>query len=302
MMELIMDNGLWIFLIIAIIALVITIIYKKLKSKTDYDTFRITDLESLNQFLEPYGYSYNPGDDLFYSNIDAWQRQMGYSRLYDESAAPMSMIIDCEPIYFKYDNKDWLIQLWKGQYGMTSGAEIGVYYTEKVYTNTDYFNWTLYECPDDDNLLVMKFSLLKNDKRFMSRNDKHWWLTGFKLGEFSQPWELRGIFSITLKDKSMLNAFLLGLKNAGYSKNEIYVVNRTVKILFDKPKTPQPFTRMDKFDEIAQKKNKLLCDKYNELTREYDNSLDKIIALQDLGPDLLESLVKMGKSIDVFKL
>ena len=101
MMELIMNNGLWIFLIIAIIALVITIIYKKLKSKTDYDTFRITDLESLNQFLEPYGYSYNPGDDLFYSNIDAWQRQMGYSRLYDESAAPMSMIIDCEPIYFK---------------------------------------------------------------------------------------------------------------------------------------------------------------------------------------------------------
>ena len=34
-----------------------------------------------------------------------------------------SAIIDCEPIYFSYGGKRWLIELWKGQYALTTGAE-----------------------------------------------------------------------------------------------------------------------------------------------------------------------------------
>ena len=44
----------------------------------------------------------------------------------------MGMIIDCEPVRFYYGGKKWLIELWKGQYGMTTGCEIGVY-TAPVY-------------------------------------------------------------------------------------------------------------------------------------------------------------------------
>src|SRR5690554_5362892 len=106
---------------------------------------KIQDYKSFNKFLEPYGFAYDPYKDLFYSNLDAWQRDKGYCRLYDEAAAPLSMIMDCEPIYFEYDNKRWLIQFWKGQYGMTTKVEIGVYNTDKPDLNTEYFNGTFYE-------------------------------------------------------------------------------------------------------------------------------------------------------------
>ena len=69
--------------------------------------------DSLDEILNNLGYSYDYFQDIFYSDINAWQREMGYTRLYDEAAAPMSMIIDCEPIYFEYDNRQWLVEFWK---------------------------------------------------------------------------------------------------------------------------------------------------------------------------------------------
>jgi len=45
--------------------------------------------------------------------------------LYDEAAAPLGMIVDCEPIHFEYKGKRWLIQFWKGQYDLPTGAEVG---------------------------------------------------------------------------------------------------------------------------------------------------------------------------------
>ena len=45
-----------------------------------------------------------------------------------------------------------------------------------------------------------------------------------------------------------------------------------------------------------------MCDRYNELTKDYDNVLDKIIALQEIAPDMLEKIVIMVKTKDIFKL
>lgn len=103
--------------------------YFLIKRRFSKEFKEIKTYKDLNNMLKTYGYSYDVKQDIFISNHDAWQRAMGYTRIFDEAAAPMSMIIDCEPIYFEYDNKRWLIEFWKGQYGMTTGCEIGVYYT-----------------------------------------------------------------------------------------------------------------------------------------------------------------------------
>lgn len=301
MLDFISDNYYLIFIVIAVLC-VVFIVFKRLKYSIKKEIMKIKDLESFNDFLKTYGYAYEPYRDVFYTRIDAWQREMGYTRLYDEAAAPSSMIIDCEPIYFEYDNRRWMIEFWKGQYGMTTGFEIGVYYTDGPDLSDDYFNWTFYDCADDDNMLKMKFKLYKNKKIIIRREGIHWWLTGFKLGEFSQPWELIASISITLKDINMRNAFLEGLKRAGYKRKELLVNGKTVSLIFSEPKTPQPFTRIDEFDEITQKKNKLLCDSYNELTKDYDNALDKIIALQKTNPDMIKNILLMGKTKDIFKL
>lgn len=302
MFDYILNNYHLIFLIIAVVAVVLILIYRGLRSKIKREIKKIKDVESLNEFLRPYGYAYDFQQDIFYTIIDAWQREMGYTRLYDEAAAPSSMIIDCEPIYFEYDNKRWMIEFWKGQYGMTTGFEIGVYHTTGLDLSDEYFNWTFYDCDDDSNMLKMEFTLTKNNKIIIKRGGVHWWLTGFKLGEFSEPWELKASIYITLKDLNMRNAFLEGLKRAGYRRAELLVQGKTVFLTFAEPNTPQPFTRIDEFDEITQKKNKLLCHSYNELTKDYDNALDKIIALKDIDPDMLQNLLLMGKTKDIFKL
>jgi len=65
----------------------------------------------------------------------------------------------------------------------------------------------------------------------------------------------------------MCSAFIDGLKRAGYTNKEIKRYGNSVRVIFDKPRTPQPFTRTKVTDEIIQKKNKLLCDLYNEVTK-----------------------------------
>lgn len=257
--------------------------------------------KSLEELIDSLGYAYDKSQDIFYSKLNAWQRDMGYCRLYDEAAAPMSMIIDCEPIYFEYDNKRWLIEFWKGQYGMTTGCEIGVYSTDKSDIHSEYFDGTFYECVGDNDLLSMSFELNKNGKRLFKRSEAHWWLTGFKLGEFSKPGELIVFLKIKLKDSVMRDEFVNGLKNAGYEDEDIVIINDTVRLVFDKPKTQQPYTRNEVTDYMMQSNNRELINKYNEMTKDQESSIDKIIYLRDTSPELFDELFHMfGRQVEMF--
>jgi hypothetical protein len=77
----------------------------------------------LAQAVEVAGFDYDPEQDIIFSRMDAVQRRFGY----DASALLMSAVIDCEPIFFDFGGKTWMIELWKGQYGLETGCEIGVY-------------------------------------------------------------------------------------------------------------------------------------------------------------------------------
>ena len=101
--------------------------------------------------------------------------------------------------------------------------------------------------------------------------------------------------NITLKNNTMCNAFVEALKNVGYSEKEIIITGNTVDLIFDKPHTPQPITRTPETDRITQKKNKLLCDSYNEITKVYDNLKDKINAIKKQSPELYEEIIDKAK-------
>jgi len=254
------------------------------------------DKNILDKGMEIAGYGYDSEQDIFYCNMDAWQRNMGYSRLYDEATAPLGMIVDCEPIYFKYGGKRWLVELWKGQYDLSTGCEVGLYTTEEPVSDVpEAFEYIFYNCVSNEDLLPMSFSLKKNGKIIFSRDDKHWWLSGFKLGEFSEPSELTMNLNITLKDEVMLGAFKEGLKNVGYSEDEIIINGNTVGLVFDKPHTPQPTTRTMEIDRVTQMKNKLLCDKYNDITKAYNNFTDKINVIQKQAPDIYEEIIETAE-------
>jgi hypothetical protein len=275
------------------------------RSADDFLLPQLTDNDELDKVVEIAGYTYDPTQDIFISNMDPWQRNLGYCRLYDEAAAPLGMIIDCEPIYFAYKEKKWMISFWKGQYDLVTGCEIGVY-TESLDLNIfGAFTGTFYNSASNDDRLQLSFTLKKNGNTLFTRDGKHWWLTGFKLGEFSEPSDLSMEIEITLHDATMRDAFVSGLRNAGYTNREFKIDGNTVNFTFDIPHTPQPFTRTSEIDRFIQRKNELLCESYQEITKSYNNIQEKVKAIEEQAPELYEKVLKIWKkkpSYEIFNL
>ena len=249
------------------------------------------------------GFDYDKDQGIFYSIIDAWQYDYGYCRLYDEFSAPISLIFDCDPIYFDYNNKRWLIEFWKGQYGMCTGAEVGVYSTEitECKDNIDAED-VFYNKISPEEFLDMSFVLKKNGKDIIKRKDKHWWLTGFILGEYSEPEELSVDIKITLKDDKMRDAFIQGLYNAGYKDKEIKIDGNTVGIYFNKPKTKQPYTNIKALNYLMQLNNKYLCIMYKDITKPYKDYNDKLKAVKEQSPLIYNQIMDIGKWNWIIKL
>ncbi|TGE32034.1 DUF4474 domain-containing protein [Desulfosporosinus sp. Sb-LF] len=255
-----------------------------------------TGNEELDKAIEMAGYSYDLKQDIFYSTMNPWQRSIGYCRLYDEAAAPLGMIIDCEPIYFEYNKRKWMIGLWKGQYDLVTGGEIGIYTGALDLKIPDIFSGTFYNCCGDADLLQMSFTLRKNGKTLFTREGKHWWLTGFKLGEFSEPSELAMDIKITFNDEIMRDSFVTGLRSAGYLNNEFTIDSNSVSFAFDIPHTQQPITRTTVSDRIIQKNNEQLCKMYQDITGQYATIPDKVKAIEEQAPEIYEKIMHLGRS------
>jgi len=107
--------------------------------------------------------------------------------------------------------------------------------------------------------------------------------------------------AITLKDSIMRDAFLIGLKNAGYSEKEITIKGNKVSLEFSHTRTAQPISRIRETDEIIQSKNKFLCDNYRNITANYDNLSDKIMAIREQSPGLYVRIINIGKDKNIFR-
>lgn len=246
--------------------------------------------DSLNSDLKAYGFAYDPDEDIFYSLKDCPQREAGYCRLYDDLSVAFSMVIDCEPITFNYKGKRWLIEFWKGQYGMTCGAEIGVYNTSADPSADNPSTGTLYRNISGSEMLPMEFMLKKGRRIIMRRDAVHWWMTGFKLGEFCEPHELEMDARLKFPDREMLGEFIGGLKRAGYSNDEYSVFGRTVTVRFATPHVPQPGPLMGASRKIVQLANKNHCNAYRALTADYPKTLDKIEYIKRSSPTLYSAV------------
>ena len=274
---------------------------REIVTGTSAEEFRVVPEDStgnaeLDEAIKIAGYSYDPKQDIFYSNMDAWQRNIGYCRLYDEAAAPTGMIIDCEPIYFEYLDTKWMIGFWKGQYDLVTGAEIGVYSKEAALNILGLYKGDYYACASNADLLQMSYSLKKDGITLFKRQGKHWWLTGFKLGEFSEPSELTMDIDVTLPNVIMRDAFVVGLWNAGYSLNEFTRDGTTVSFTLGIPHTPPPTTRTKTLAWIMQRKNEKLCEEYQNLTGKSNKIPDKIQAIEKLEPKIYNKIIGIGKS------
>lgn len=186
----------------------------------------IKDLLKDQQILS-YQYSYI--DDYYYTNDkEAWQYNFGFGKIYDLASPYLLLEYDYIRIFFTYENKDWMLQMWKGQYGMVFyGGEIGIYNRDHV--DDGLSEWTFFNCPSEEDWLGMEMTLWHEEldgswtREFTREYDKHWWCTGFKNGHVRQEEpcdELRLEGRITFKDAEMTNLVVEGLKECGFGVSQ----------------------------------------------------------------------------------
>lgn len=237
----------------------------------------------LNELAAPFGFSYLPCPDIMTSNIDAWQREFGYQALFDFSAPHFNMVFDCEPIYFDYAGRTWLIEFWKGQYGLSTGAEIGVYSADSLLSPSRYRAAHFHSAANEE-MLPLSMELYHKNQRMFSINRIHWWLTGFCVGTYARPKDLLLRISLTFPSVPMLDSFIEGLLKAGYEECDLSIQNKTISFDFRSPRTVGYLPRFSLRSTLAKYLNKLLCSLFRLVTRPFTCTPDRLLYLYDFLP------------------
>ncbi len=168
-------------------------------------------------------YKYDPNGNYYYTDDkNAWQSNFGFNEGYDSMAPVTMMYYDTVRTKFVYNNKEWLVQLWKGQYGYAFvGGEVGIY-TRKVGTGGTHFN-----CAKKEDWLKMEMCFMWDEYQngnyrpvFNRPYTDYWWCTGFVVGFDGgvNRNQFRLVTHITFKDVEMANAFCEAFEKNGFRR------------------------------------------------------------------------------------
>lgn len=254
----------------------------------------------INQLIEPVGYIYEPRQDIFATRLNAPQKLFGYNSFYDFSAAYFNMIFDYETIYFDYGNRTWLIEMWKGQYGINSGCELGIYYADSLVSPDDYTK-THFHAVDEADMPDISLQLNRISKknpflytRLGYLKYHHWWLTIFKMGVFSKPSGLFANASIRFKNYPMLYSFLDSFEATMPPETEYRLNGLTVYFTFKK--SHRKYNLFKRFvRRIALTLCHLYCILFNLITKTFENTGDKILYIYYFLPFSLRLIFRPKK-------
>ena len=279
-----------IFILIIFLFFCINFLHKKKLVKKVCTMQQNEKWERLNELLQPFGYEYVPFQDLITSQVDAWQRQFGYHAFFDRAASHANMVIDCLPIYFDYGNRTWLIELWKGQYGINMGCEIGVYYADRILKEEEREH-TLFRCVENEDMLKMSFTLFNRGRTVAQLSARHWWLTAFLPGSFSTPFDLSLDASIILQSPAMAAAFTDGLIHTGYSSRKIRQNGSSVTFTF--ASSSQSNEQNNQRIRMVQGYNRFGCRLYQFITKPFHSTRDRLLYLYLYLPFAFRKMLHM---------
>lgn len=255
--------------------------------------------ELLNELTEPLGYQYVPCQDIFLSTLDAWQREFGYTQKFDCLAPYFNMVFDSEPVYFDYDGRTWLIELWKGQYGINTGAEMGIYCADKIVPPEKRADEYFHTIPDDQlPLFFMNLTRIgeKGNETITNISMTHWWLAAFRMGCFSQPDHLCANLCIDFVQQDMMYAFANALIALGYDPCSLQINGSCICFSYHRPLTPNPCRCFTKWIcHIIQRKNRLICRLYQIMTRPFKCTADRLLYLYFYLPILFRHCLRLRR-------
>ncbi len=253
-----------------------------------------TKCSLVDELVNPFGYCFHCDSGIFSTTTDAWQKQAGYTWLYDYMAPRFQMVFDALPVYFDYRGRTWLIEIWKGQYGINTGAEIGIYHADSIIPEQDYKS-TWFSCAEENEMLECSFLLCNEGNDCIRNCGRHWWLTAFLAGCFTKPSSLSMEVSICFPNREMLSAFADGLKRAGYREDAVCIKGLTVCFVFCK-NTTERYNLLTRFwRHFSQWKNKLFCKLYLWVTRPFCCTEDRVLYLYYYIPAAFRKLLRLRR-------
>lgn len=179
------------------------------------------------------GYNVIGGKAYIYNNDknpNSPQRRFGFNRIYDSLAGVADFTIETVRLQFVYGGKDWMIQLWKGQYISgdigTVGGEVGIY-TRPEGTVSAIGH---YSCAEEEDWLYLECTCFWDEAlngnylpQYTRNYNKYWWATGYVDGQLSNKRnnnELRLLTRITFKSVDMAKEFEKALAGEGFAATE----------------------------------------------------------------------------------
>ena len=169
------------------------------------------------------GFNCSIYDLLVYAPINAWMRNFGFSLFYDlycYTSPNWMWNYVTRRFHFDYDGREWMIQIWKGNYLITNGGEIGIYNRDKSRTGT------FYDCAKDEDMLEIGMTVRHGDDTILSLpRTLHWWRNGFKMDTtLYDPDSLTLEGEIVMRDEEMLKAFCKAI-DRNYRHDVTYTVD-----------------------------------------------------------------------------
>jgi len=175
------------------------------------------------------GFTLDPYQFTIINQTPTFQWLLGFNDFYDTMPWVMNVWTDHFTCQFKYAEKDWRLQFWKGGYGLclATGGEIGVY--NKTW-GADH-----YVCPVSiDDWMHMEYSIYNRGKHLFTRPSPrlsgdmgpYWWATGYRIlsicTDFLNGPRRNVIMDATLlmHDAEMLAQFLPVLESMGFERTE----------------------------------------------------------------------------------
>ncbi|MDD6462921.1 MAG: DUF4474 domain-containing protein [Clostridiaceae bacterium] len=168
-------------------------------------------------------------------NSLAYQRKFGDNKYYDISASLVNCYLQTIRAYFTYNQKDWLIELWKGEYAMsTVGCEVGFYYREHNQSLLDTLgaDYLLYKSVEDEDAMPVSMKLWQYVKAtdetpvmkidYSKRNC--WWAADFETGLLEKHRDqttLVMVATIDFPTTKMRDLFTEQLDNKGFREGTI---------------------------------------------------------------------------------
>ncbi|MCR5042064.1 MAG: DUF4474 domain-containing protein [Clostridia bacterium] len=176
------------------------------------------------------GFDVDVYDLVLYATVNCWQRKFGYSVLYDMFSEHSALFnYTTRRFTFNYGGKDWLIQIWKGNYAMiTNGLELGIYNRPENKKNL------FYSAAEDSEMMPMSTRLLHGDDVILDRPEEvTWWQNAFKFTkQLYIPTSLTLEFSLTFPTEEMLAAFVSAADNEPCGDVEYSVDGLTVSAVW----------------------------------------------------------------------